>query len=259
VVWGHALLALVVALFLQIGTNYANDYSDGVKGTDADRVGPLRLVGSGLVPARQVRAAAWTAFGVAGLAGLMLAAETNEWLVVVGAAAVAAGWLYTGGPKPYGYLGLGEAFVFVFFGLVATVGTIYVTVGTFPAAGILAGVAVGLLATALLEANNLRDIAGDTEAGKKTLAVRLGRDRAGWLYVGSLVGVVLAVLLLTGIWDRWAAVALLAAPLARRPVDLARSESEGRDLLPMLATTARVQLVAGGLLTAAFVLGGAIR
>jgi 1,4-dihydroxy-2-naphthoate octaprenyltransferase len=245
--WWKPLVALVVALALQVGTNYANDHSDGVRGTDVARVGPLRLVGSGLVAPRVVKIAAWSAFGVAGVAGVVLALTTSWWLVPIGVLAVAAGWLYTGGPRPYGYLGLGELFVFVFFGLVATIGTLYVAVGSIPAVGWPTAVAGGLLATALLEANNLRDIAGDATAGKRTLAVRLGRHRAGWLYVGSLVGVA-ASLGLVALWRPWASLGILALPLAVPSCRLALSRREGRELLPMLPATGRLQLLVGLLL-----------
>ncbi len=245
---GRAVLALVVALGVQVGTNYANDYSDGIRGTDAERVGPLRLVASGLVPARAVRTAAFAAYGVSGLAGLVLAALTTWWLLPVGAACFAAGWFYTGGPRPYGYLGLGELFVFVFFGLVATAGSAYVQAGHLASLAVVAAVPVGFLAVALLEANNLRDVAGDTVAGKRTLAVRLGRDRAGWLYVGALMLVAAG----TGAVARqrpWALVALLALPLAVRPVRTVLDGAEGPALLPVLGDTARLQLAVGALLT----------
>ncbi len=244
VYWWRAICALVVALAIQIGTNYANDYSDGVRGTDEDRVGPLRLTASGLASPAAVRNAALGSFAVAGLAGLALAAVTSWWLVPVGAACMAAGWLYTGGPRPYGYLGLGEAFVFVFFGLVATMGSAYVQVGRLTWVSFAAALPVGLLATALLEANNLRDIEGDAVSGKRTLAVRLGRARAGWLYVGSLIAAGLGVVGLA-YWRPWALLALLAMPLAVRPVRIVRSDAQGRALLPVLGATGRLQLVVG--------------
>ena len=182
-VWWKALLALVVSLALQVGVNYANDYSDGIRGTDAERVGPLRLVGSGLATPASVKAAALAAFGVAAVAGLVLAATTAWWLVVVGAVSVAAAWFYTGGSKPYGYLGLGEVMVFVFFGLVAVLGTQYVQAEEITPAGAYAACGIGLLACAILVANNLRDIPTDRVAGKMTLAVRLGDPRTRALYV----------------------------------------------------------------------------
>ncbi len=258
VAWWRAALALVVAMAVQVGANYANDYADGIRGTDDDRAGPVRLVASGLATAAEVRRAAWAAFAVAGVAGLVLAAATTWWLVLVGALCVAAGWLYTGGPRPYGYLGLGELFVLLFFGVVATLGTVYVTIGTFPAAAVVASLVVGLLATALLEANNLRDRAGDARSGKRTLAVRLGRRGAGWLYAGSLAAAAAGVVALAG-WNPWALLALVVFPLARQPVRLALGGEEGRALLPMLAGTARIQMVTGALLVVAFVVGGLTR
>ncbi len=261
-------VALVVALAVQVGTNYANDYADGIRGTDAARVGPLRLVASGLASPAAVRGAALGAFGVAGVAGLALAAATTWWLVPVGAACMAAGWLYTGGPRPYGYLGLGEVFVFVFFGVVATAGSAFVQYGHLwgpPVAiatarehfdwllALWAAVPVGLLATALLEANNLRDIDGDAVANKRTLAVRLGRRRAGWLYVGSVVLVALGIVLV-GLVRPWALLALLAFPLALRPLRLVLRGANGRDLLPVLGATGRLQLAVGLLLALGIVL-----
>jgi 1,4-dihydroxy-2-naphthoate octaprenyltransferase len=254
--WGRAVLALTVALALQVGTNYANDYSDGIRGTDEVRVGPLRLVASGLVPAHTVRTASFAAFGVAGVAGLTLAALTTWWLVLVGVACIAAGWFYTGGPHPYGYIGLGEAFVFVFFGLVATAGSALVQQrGGFhlTAVSLAASVPVGLLAVALLEANNLRDVVGDTASGKRTLAVRLGRPRAGWLYVGALLGVAAGTIGLAT-WRPWVLLSFLALPLAVPPCRLVLGGAEGRELLPVLKATGRLQLVVGLLLTVGIVL-----
>ncbi len=172
--WLRAGLCLVVAVALQVAVNYANDYSDGVRGTDAVRVGPLRLVGSGAASPAAVKRAAFAAFGVAAVAGLALAAMTTWWLVAVGALAILAAWGYTGGPRPYGYAGLGELFVFVFFGLVAVGGTAYVQIGSLTWLALTVAVPVGLLACAILVANNLRDLPRDAEAGKHTLAVKLG-------------------------------------------------------------------------------------
>src|SRR5215213_9716078 len=185
--WWTVLPALVVSLALQVGVNYANDYSDGVRGTDDVRVGPVRLVASGLATAGEVKRAAVAAFGVAAVAGLLLAATTSWWLLVVGAASVLAGWFYTGGSHPYGYLGLGEVFVFVFFGLVATVGTTYVALERIPGAAWWLGSGAGALACSLLVINNLRDIPTDRQVGKRTLAVRLGDRRTRILYVGLIV------------------------------------------------------------------------
>jgi 1,4-dihydroxy-2-naphthoate octaprenyltransferase len=259
--WWCALGALVVALAIQVGTNYANDYSDGIRGTDDARVGPVRLVATGLASPRAVRRAAFLAFGVAAVVGLGLAWATSWWILLVGAACLLAGWFYTGGPRPYGYVGLGEAFVFVFFGLVATVGTFYVQTLQLGVAVVwLAAVAVGLLATALLLANNLRDIDSDAVSGKRTVAVRVGRERAGWLYVSCVVlpfvGVaVWTVLSVTGaVGSARPAVSLLpllALPLVAAPIRRVRSDAEGRDLLPVLAATGRLQLVFGVLASVA--------
>jgi 1,4-dihydroxy-2-naphthoate polyprenyltransferase len=256
--WWCALGALVVALAIQVGTNYANDYSDGVRGTDAVRVGPVRLVASGLAPPGAVRRAALICFGVAGAVGLVLASVTSWWVLVVGAASLAAGWLYTGGPRPYGYAGWGELFVFLFFGLVATVGTYYVQTLRLDRPLVwLAAVAVGLLATALLLANNLRDIGTDTAAGKRTLAVRVGRRRAGHLYTlcltlplaGAAVWGMVSVAGAVGSSHPGVAFLPLAAgPLAVAPARMAETGAEGRALLPLLPATGRLQLVFGGLL-----------
>src|SRR4051812_24269560 len=193
-VWWKAALALVVAVALQVGVNYANDYSDGIRGTDADRVGPLRLVGSGLATPASVRAAAFAAFGIAMVAGLVLAATTTWWLVVVGALAIVAAWFYTGGSTPYGYHALGEVMVFVFFGLVAVLGTTYVQAESLPQSAWYAATGVGALACAILVANNLRDVPSDRAVGKRTLAVVLGEERSRYLYT-LLIAAALAMLL----------------------------------------------------------------
>jgi 1,4-dihydroxy-2-naphthoate polyprenyltransferase len=259
--WLNALLALIVALGIQIGTNYVNDYADGVRGTDEHRVGPVRLVAGKLATVREVKIAALIAFGVAALAGLGLAARVTWWLIPLGLVCGIAGWGYTGGPRPYGYLGFGELFVFLFFGLVATAGSAYVQHAPFviSLAGHLfnyqydwwfvlwTGVPVGLLAAALLQANNLRDIATDTESGKKTVAVRLGRHRAGLFYCFTLVGVALSIGVVAS-YRPWALLALLAIPVAVAPLRLALSDQQGRALLPMLGTTSRLQILAGVLL-----------
>ena len=186
-VWWKAALALVVSLALQVAVNYANDYSDGVRGTDDERVGPMRLVGSGAASPKAVKTAAFLAFGVAALAGLLLAATSAWWLIAVGVVCVLAAWFYTGGSKPYGYLGLGEVMVFVFFGMVAVIGTTYVQTSTFELLALCAAVGIGALACAILVVNNLRDIPTDTLAGKRTLAVVLGDERTRYLYA-FLVG-----------------------------------------------------------------------
>lgn len=237
VVWWKALLALVVSLALQVGVNYANDYSDGIRGTDADRVGPMRLVGSGTATPGAVKRAAFTAFGVAGIAGLVLAASTAWWLVAVGAVCVLAAWYYTGGSKPYGYLGLGEVMVFVFFGLVAVVGTTYVQTQTWEWAALWAAVGVGALACAILVANNLRDIPTDAVVGKRTLAVVLGDARTRAFYVGLVAVAALAAVALAAATTWWALLALGFLVLARRGVAVVRSGATGPGLIPVLAST----------------------
>src|SRR3954454_5495810 len=186
-VWWKALLALVVSLALQVGVNYANDYSDGIRGTDTNRVGPFRLVGSGAARPALVRRAALLAFGVGAVAGLVLAVTTSLWLLLVGAAALAAAWTYTGGPAPYGYRGFGEVSVFLFFGLVAVLGTTYVQAKRLTGVALICAVAIGLLACALLIANNLRDLPTDAAAGKRTLAVVLGNARSRAAFVACLL------------------------------------------------------------------------
>jgi 1,4-dihydroxy-2-naphthoate polyprenyltransferase len=249
VAW-RALAALVVALALQVGVNYANDYSDGVRGVDsAGRLGPPRLVATGLASPAQVRRAAGLAFAVAMAAGLALAVVVDLRLLAVGAAAVAAAVLYTGGPRPYGYAGLGELSVLAFFGVVATCGSAYVQLGRVPAAALAASVPVGLAAVALLLANNLRDIDGDRLAGKRTLAARLGRARSRVLFVGVVAACFVAVALL-GLARPPVLVALAAVPLAVAPVRLVRRRDDGPGLLAALAATARLQLALGVLLAA---------
>ena len=247
VVWWRALGALTVALGIQVGTNYANDYSDGVRGTDAVRVGPVRLVASGLAAPAAVRRAAISSFGVAAVAGVVLAAAVSWWLVAVGAACFAAGWLYTGGPAPYGYAGLGELSVFAFFGLVATVGSAYVQLERVTLLAVGAAVPVGLLATALLLVNNLRDIPTDTAAGKRTLAVRLGDPATRALYIAHVVAPFALVLGLAAVRP-WALVALLAAPGALPLVRAVLRGDRGRDLVPVLVGTGRLQLWFGAML-----------
>jgi 1,4-dihydroxy-2-naphthoate octaprenyltransferase len=247
--------ALVVALFLQIGTNFANDYHDGVRGTDDDRVGPVRLVGSGRVDPDSVKQAAIAAFAVAAAAGVWLAAVAGWGLLVVGAASLAAGWLYTGGPRPYGYLALGELFVFIFFGLVATVGSTYVQTGAVSGLAVAAAVPVGFLATALLVINNLRDIPTDTSAGKRTLAVVLGDMATRWLYVALIVGVFVIVPAIAAARP-WAGLAWLAIPLSLAPISSVMAGASGADLIGTLGATGRLQLVFGGLLALGLALSG---
>ncbi len=261
----RAALALVVSLALQVGVNYANDYSDGIRGTDARRVGPVRLVGQGLARPAAVKRAALACFLVAASAGVVLVlASQLWWLLAVGAAAIVAAWTYTGGPRPYGYAGLGEVFVFVFFGLVAVGGTAAVQVGHASALAWLCGAGVGALSCAILVVNNLRDIPGDTAAGKRTLAVRLGDRATRRVYVG-LVGAALALPALLGIlgladptvWPATAAVGLGAVPLAVTPLRVVREGASGRDLVPVLSGTGRVLLGYGLLLAAGIALGAA--
>ncbi len=240
----HALLALLVAVSLQVAVNYANDYSDGVRGTDADRVGPLRLVGSGVAAPAAVRRAAVLSFLVAAAAGLVLALLVAWWLVLVGAACMVAAWYYTGGRSPYGYRGLGEISVFVFFGLVATAGTTYVQAREVTAASVLAGVGCGALACAILVANNLRDIPTDTATGKRTLAVRLGDRRTRLLYVG-LVFTAYAVVVLIALDHLLVIVTLGTALPAVRPTLGVVFGARGRDLVPVLKETGLLLLVYG--------------
>jgi len=248
----RAVLAAVVALALQVGVNYANDYSDGVKGTDANRVGPTRLVASGLASASAVKAAALIAFAVAAVAGAALASMTTPWLFVVGAAAIAAAWFYTGGPKPYGYLGLGEVFVFVFFGLVATAGSCFVQHEQLTALSLVAGAVMGCLSCALLVVNNLRDIPTDTASGKRTLAVRLGERWTRWLYV-ALVGGAFALVVVAAIARPWALIALVAVVVAVPVARTVQRGATGPALIAVLGGTARLQLVLGLLLAAGLV------
>ncbi len=253
-VWWRAGAALIVSLAIQVGTNFANDYSDGKRGTDdpGQRVGPVRLVGWGLKPAAAVKRAAFLSFGVAAVAGLALTIALGDpKLIVVGAACFAAGWFYTGGPRPYGYVGLGEAFVFTFFGLVATAGSTYVQLEKLTALAVGAAVPVGLLATALLVTNNLRDIPSDTVAGKRTLAVRLGDGRTRVLYVVLVAGAFVCVPFVAGLSGRpLGAVSLVAIVLARRPVVRVLSGARGPALIPVLVDTGRVQLLFGLLFAA---------
>ena len=252
---GPALLALVVALALQVAVNYANDYSDGTRGTDADRVGPMRLVGSGAATPRQVLVAAVLAFAVAAVAGLALAALSSWWLVAVGAVCMAAAWTYTGGPLPYGYRALGEVFVFIFFGPVAVVGTTFVQTGTLAGLAFAVSVPIGLLIVAILVVNNLRDLAGDAAVGKRTLAVLLG-DRATRIAFAGLFVVAFAVIAAVGVQRPWALLGLLAAPLAVPPVRTVLSGGRGPDLITALQGTGLVTLATGVLLGAGLALSG---
>jgi len=241
-VWGKAVLALLVSLALQVAVNYANDYSDGIRGTDADRVGPLRLVGSGAATARSVKAAAFAAFAVAVVAGLVLAATTTWWLLLVGAVAIVAAWFYTGGSAPYGYRGLGELMVFLFFGLVAVVGTTYVQIEAVPAASVYAAVGVGSLACAILVANNLRDIPTDRDVGKRTLAVVLGDERSRYLYALLVALAAVALVALALDTSRLALLGLVFVVPAVPAVRLVLSGTTGRELVPVLQRTGLAEL-----------------
>jgi 1,4-dihydroxy-2-naphthoate polyprenyltransferase len=254
-VW-RTLAALAVGLGLQIGVNFANDYQDGMRGIDTEeRQGPPRLTSSGVASPRSVLFAALVSIAVAGVAGLALAVATSLWLIPIGAAAMLALWLYSGGPRPYGSLGLGEVMVFVFFGLMATAGTAYVQVERIPGSAWWSSAAMGFLAVAILEANNVRDISTDSVAGKRTLAVRLGQRRARALYRALVVAAFATIVLgvATGIVEagyglsQWALLALAAWPLAIGPVEAVGS-AEGRALVPVLVGTAQLQLVFGALL-----------
>ena len=240
----NSLLALVVSLALQVGVNFANDYSDGVKGTDARRVGPLRLVGSGLVTPARVKRAAYLSFFVAACSGLGIAATTSWWLILVGLASIVAAWTYTGGSNPYGYLGFGEIFVFVFFGVVATIGTTFAVSERIETLDVIASCVVGALAVALLIVNNLRDIPTDAQSGKKTLAVRLGDTRTRWLYCLVLLSAVLGIVVVALTFS-WASIGLIGFVFAVRPVVSVLSGARGAELIPVLGATARVQLFVG--------------
>ncbi|MDN5668643.1 MAG: 1,4-dihydroxy-2-naphthoate polyprenyltransferase [Renibacterium salmoninarum] len=238
----NALLAAVVALFLQIGVNYANDYSDGVRGTDDVRVGPLRLVGSGTASPRQVKFAAFATFGVAMLAGLLLVVISQSWwLLLVGAGCILAAWGYTGGKNPYGYLGLGDLFVFVFFGLVATLGTTYTQSGRISWEAVIGAVSTGLIATALLMANNVRDIPTDSQVGKRTLAVRLGDRNARRAYVVMLAVAILLPLVLVAAHP-WLLIVLLLVPAILLPSWIMLSGKTRKALIPVLQQTGLINL-----------------
>jgi 1,4-dihydroxy-2-naphthoate octaprenyltransferase len=251
----RAALALVVALALQIGVNFANDYSDGVRGSDSAerRVGPMRLVGSGLAAPGQVKLAAFGCFLVACCAGLALAAVTSWWLVLAGALAVLAAWFYTGGSRPYGYGGFGEVSVFVFFGVAAVAGTAYVQMGRLSWLGLAASIPAGLLSCALLMVNNLRDIRSDGESGKRTLAVRIGDARSRSVYLLFLL-VPFALAALIAFVRPFALLMLLALPLALAPVRAVRGGASGPALITTLGQTGRLQLAFG----LAFTIGLAI-
>ena len=254
-VWWKALLALVVSLALQVAVNYANDYSDGIRGTDDERVGPMRLVGSQVASPGAVKRAAFLAFGVAGVAGLVLAASTAWWLVAVGAVSVVAAWYYTGGSTPYGYLGLGEVMVFVFFGLVAVIGTTYVQLEAWSTPALYAGIGIGALACAILVVNNLRDIPTDTIAGKHTLAVRLGDARTRHLYLALVVAAAACVVLVAASTTWWALLGLGFLAPAAPGVRTVLGGATGPALIPVLQQTGVAELAWAALVAGALVLG----
>ena len=238
----HTLLAFIVALALQVGVNYANDYSDGIKGTDADRIGPMRLVGSGAATPGSVKKAAFISFAIAAIAGLILASRTSWLLIILGAICILAAWTYTGGPKPYGYQALGEVSVFIFFGVVATVGTYYVQTESVSREVLLASFAMGALACAILVLNNLRDLENDKSADKKTLAVVMGdqgtRDLYKWLMFFAL-----AMSVALTFFSFFYLLALLSLPLVSKSVRAVNSGASGTALIDLLAKTGRIQII----------------
>lgn len=237
----NALLSLIVGLALQIAVNYANDYSDGIKGTDEDRVGPTRLVASGLANAAEVKQAAYIAFAVGGIAGYLLASRTSYWFLAIGAAAIIAAWRYTGGKNPYGYRGLGEIYVFIFFGLVATLGTFYGQTGQITIEAIMAAISNGAVSCALLAVNNIRDIEGDTKVGKRTFAVRLGDTRARRFYM---------FLIFIAIFTSFAVTILSVIAIfpAMRLLNQIQFK-KGKELIEVLGATGKFQLILGALIS----------
>ncbi|WP_375003756.1 1,4-dihydroxy-2-naphthoate polyprenyltransferase [Aeromicrobium sp. CTD01-1L150] len=242
-IWWKALLALGVSLALQVGVNYANDYSDGIRGTDDDRVGPLRLVGSGLASPGAVKAAALGFLALGGLFGLALAATTSWWLLVVGVAALGAAWTYTGGRRPYGYRALGEVSVFLFFGLVAVLGTTYVQAERLTWPSFAAAVGIGALACAILVANNLRDIPTDVVSGKRTLAVLLGDARSRGFFTGLVLVAALALVVTAVLTTPWALLGLAGLPLAFRATVTVLSGAAGPQLIPALRDVGLAELL----------------
>ncbi len=240
--WLNAVFALAVSLALQVAVNYANDYSDGIRGTDKNRVGPLRLVGSGAKKPADVKKATFLAFGVAAVFGFVLAATTTWWLLLVGVFCFLAGWFYTGGKHPYGYLGFGEVFVFIFFGVVATMGTTFVINEQLTLVSFLASVVVGCLACALLAVNNLRDIAGDQISNKKTLAVRIGESGARKLFISLFIVAGFAVTLIALSYSA-ALIAMLGLAVAVKPIKRVYAGATGADLIDVLVLTGRVQIL----------------
>lgn len=249
-----AVLALIVAMGMIIGVNYANDYSDGIRGTDDERTGPTRLTASGLARPEQVKLAAFLSFGVAALAGLLLAAVSAPWLILVGAVCILAAWFYTGGKNPYGYRGFGELSVFVFFGLVAVLGTQYTQTGTISWVGVGCAVSVGAISAAINLANNIRDIPTDAEAGKRTLAVMLGDERARRLFtVLTLTPFVITVFI--GAAYAPTLLALAALPLALSSVLKVQRGAAGADLIPVLGSNGRALLIWAVIMAGALIAG----
>jgi len=253
--WLNLAGALLVSLALQIAVNFANDYSDGIRGTDKNRVGPLRLVGSGSKSPVAVKRAAIAAFAVAAIVGLLLAASTTLWLLVVGVLCLASGWFYTGGKHPYGYLGLGEIFVFVFFGVVATVGSTFVVTQRISGLSFLASVVVGCLACALLAVNNLRDIDGDNAVGKRTLAVRLGDSGARIFYVGLYLAALITTLGMA-VNRPTILLGLIGLATGAQPVLAVRRGATGNELVKVLVMTGRTQILTAITLSLGILLAG---
>ena len=240
--WVNALLALIVSLSLQIAVNFANDYSDGIRGTDLNRVGPIRLVGSGLATAKSVKQAMFVSFSVAAIAGLVLALQTSYWLLLVGAISILAAWGYTGGKKPYGYFGFGEVSVFLFFGVVATVGSYYIQTQKISGQSVLLSIPVGALACAILVMNNLRDLPLDAQVGKRTFSVRIGDKNTRYFYVALLVlAQVISAYAYT--FNSYALLTLIWLPLTVKNCRLVLQGVTGKELIPLLISTARLQLL----------------
>ena len=239
--WLYALLALIVSLSLQIAVNFANDYSDGIRGTDSNRVGPIRLVGSGLAAAKSVKRAMFIGFSVAAIAGLILALQISYWLLLVGAISILAAWGYTGGKKPYGYFGFGEVSVFLFFGVVATVGSYYIQTQKISGQSVLLSIPVGALACAILVMNNLRDLPMDAQVGKRTFSVRIGDKNTRYFYVALLIlAQVISAYAYT--FNSYALLTLIWLPLTVKNCRLVLQGVTGKELIPLLISTARLQL-----------------
>jgi 1,4-dihydroxy-2-naphthoate octaprenyltransferase len=248
--WGNAFLALVVSLFLQIAVNFANDYSDGVRGTDTHRIGPVRLVASGLASASSVKVAALISFLIAAIAGFVLALNISPWLFLVGAASIWAAWGYTGGKKPYGYFGFGELSVFIFFGLVATVGSYYIQTEQFNWQIFLLAIPVGTLSCAILAVNNLRDLPQDNLVGKRTMAVRIGEKNTRVFFMLLLVTAQVTALAAVSI-SSLALITLICSPITYSVVRQVLNGAVGAELIEVLSKTAKLQLVMASLLAAA--------